>query len=45
VIQFASVHPPSVGRSVSEILRVLEGLQTGENVPAEWVRGRPTLGK
>lgn len=45
VIQFASVHPPSVGRSVSEILRVLEGLQTGENVPAEWVRGKPTLGK
>jgi len=45
VIQFTSVHPPSVGRSVSEILRVLEGLQTGENVPVEWNRGAPTLGK
>ncbi len=45
VIQFASFHPPAVGRSVSEILRVLEGLQTGENVPAEWSRGKPTLGR
>lgn len=45
VVQFASIHPPSVGRSVSEILRVLEGLQTGENVPVEWSRGKPTLGK
>lgn len=45
VVQFASAHPPSVGRSVSEILRVLEGLQTGENVPAEWSRGKPTLGR
>jgi alkyl hydroperoxide reductase subunit AhpC len=45
VIQYASFHPPSVGRSVSEILRVLEGLQTGDNVPVEWSRGKPTLGK
>jgi alkyl hydroperoxide reductase subunit AhpC len=45
VIQYASFHPPSVGRSVSEILRVLEGLQTGENVPADWSRGKPTLGR
>jgi len=45
VIQYASFHPPAVGRSVSEILRVLEGLQTGENVPVEWSRGKPTLGK
>ncbi len=45
VVQFVSAHPPSVGRSVSEILRVLEGLQTGENVPAEWSRGKPTLGR
>ncbi|HSN15560.1 MAG TPA: peroxiredoxin [Anaeromyxobacteraceae bacterium] len=45
VVQYASFHPPSVGRSVSEILRVLEGLQTGEYVPAEWSRGKPTLGR
>jgi alkyl hydroperoxide reductase subunit AhpC len=45
VIQYASFHPPAVGRSVSEILRVLEGLQTGERVPADWTRGKPTLGK
>ncbi|HSM92308.1 MAG TPA: peroxiredoxin [Anaeromyxobacteraceae bacterium] len=45
IIQYVSFHPPSVGRSVSEILRVLEGLQTGDNVPVEWSRGKPTLGK
>jgi peroxiredoxin (alkyl hydroperoxide reductase subunit C) len=45
VVQYASFHPPAVGRSVSEILRVLEGLQTGEHVPADWRPGRPTLGK
>lgn len=45
VVQYASVNPPSVGRSVSEILRVLEALQTGEDVPVEWRRGAPTLGR
>lgn len=45
VVQYASFHPPAVGRSVSEILRVLEGLQTGEHTPADWRPGRPTLGK
>lgn len=45
VIQYAAFNPPAVGRSISEILRVLEASQTGENVPVEWSRGRPTLGR
>jgi alkyl hydroperoxide reductase subunit AhpC len=45
VIQYAAFHPPAVGRSVSELLRVLEALQTGANVPVEWTPGKPTLGK
>jgi alkyl hydroperoxide reductase subunit AhpC len=44
VIQYAAFHPLSVGRSVSEILRVLEALLTGELAPAEWQPGTPTLG-
>ncbi|MGC3997368.1 MAG: peroxiredoxin [Anaeromyxobacter sp.] len=43
VVQFAAVYPLSVGRSVSELLRVLEALQTGEPVPAEWTPGSATL--
>jgi len=34
-----------VGRSVSETLRVLEALQTGEKCPVEWRAGARTLGK
>lgn len=45
VLQFASFHPPAVGRSVSEILRVLEGLQAGAPVPADWSPGKPTLAR
>lgn len=45
LVQYACFHPPAVGRSISEILRVLEGLQTGDRVPVEWTRGMPTLGK
>jgi alkyl hydroperoxide reductase subunit AhpC len=44
VVQYASSHPPAVGRSISEILRVLEALQTGQNVPVDWSPGKPTLG-
>jgi alkyl hydroperoxide reductase subunit AhpC len=34
-----------VGRSVSELLRVLEALRTGERSPAEWRPGQATLGR
>jgi len=45
VIQYAAFHNLEVGRSPSEILRVLEALRTHERVPAEWRRGDPTLGR
>jgi alkyl hydroperoxide reductase subunit AhpC len=43
-IQYLAVHNLDVGRSVSEILRVVEALRTGERAPAEWAPGTPTLG-
>ena len=45
VVRYAAWHDLAVGRSISEILRVLEALQTGENSPAEWRHGEPTLGR
>jgi len=44
VVQYASHHNLKVGRSISEIIRVLEALRTGEKAPVEWRRGQPTLG-
>ncbi len=44
-IRYASFHDLATGRSVSETLRVLEALQTGEASPAEWRPGAPTLGR
>ncbi len=44
VVQYASHHNLQVGRSISEIIRVLEALRTGEKAPVEWHRGQPTLG-
>ncbi len=45
VVQYAAYHNTRVGRSVSETLRVLEALTTGEQCPAEWRRGERTLGR
>lgn len=45
VVQYAAFHNLRVGRSVSEIIRVLEALRTGERAPAEWRPGEPTLGR
>jgi peroxiredoxin (alkyl hydroperoxide reductase subunit C) len=44
VVQYASVHNLDVGRSISELVRVLEALRTGHPVPAGWQPGQPTLG-
>jgi peroxiredoxin (alkyl hydroperoxide reductase subunit C) len=41
--RFASVNDLSVGRSVDEVLRVLDALQTGELCPCNWRSGEPTL--
>jgi len=43
VLQYACQHSPNVGRSVSEILRSLDAIQTGQLTPVEWKRGQATL--
>jgi peroxiredoxin (alkyl hydroperoxide reductase subunit C) len=43
VLQWMSVNALGVGRSVDEVLRTLEALQTGELCPADWKKGKPTL--
>ena len=43
VIRWVSVNDLSVGRSVAETLRVLDGLQTGELTPCDWRPGEATL--
>ena len=45
IVQYALYHNTDIGRSVTETLRVLEALSTGERCPAEWKRGEPTLGR
>ncbi|MEN9722041.1 MAG: hypothetical protein RJB38_27 [Pseudomonadota bacterium] len=43
VIQYQSVQALGVGRSVEEVLRMLQALQTGELCGAEWRPGKPTI--
>ncbi|MFO0982939.1 MAG: peroxiredoxin [Planctomycetota bacterium] len=43
LIRFASVNDLAVGRSVDEVLRVLDALQTDELCPCNWQKGEPTL--
>ena len=43
-LQYAAVHNLNVGRSISELVRVMEALRTGQAVPAGWQPGQPTLG-
>lgn len=45
VLRYALYHDLGVGRSVTETLRVLKALQTGELCPIEWDQGKETLGK
>lgn len=42
-LQWMSVNALGVGRSVDEVLRTLQALQTGELCPAEWKPGKATL--
>lgn len=44
-IRYIVVSAGSVGRSVSETLRVLKAVQSGELCPLEWESGQATLGK
>jgi eukaryotic-like serine/threonine-protein kinase len=43
VLQYQVVHNLSVGRRSDEVLRVLDGLQTGGLCPENWIRDEPTL--
>jgi lipoyl-dependent peroxiredoxin subunit C len=43
VIRWVCVNDLSVGRSVPEVLRVLDALQTDELCPCNWQKGEPTL--
>jgi alkyl hydroperoxide reductase subunit AhpC len=45
IVQYACFHNTAIGRSVSETLRVLEALQTGEKCPVDWRPGARTLGR
>ena len=42
-IRYACANELSVGRNVDEIIRVLDGLQTGELVACNWKKGEETL--
>ena len=43
IIRWVDVNDLSVGRSVDEVLRVLDALQTDELCPCNWRKGDPTL--
>jgi lipoyl-dependent peroxiredoxin subunit C len=43
IIQFAMVTAGSVGRNVTEVLRVLDALQTDELCACNWQKGQPTI--
>ncbi|MCL8206883.1 MAG: peroxiredoxin [Actinomycetia bacterium] len=43
VVQYEVVHNLNVGRSVDEVLRVLQALQTEGLCPADWAPGEPLL--
>ncbi len=45
ILKYMVVSASSVGRSVTETLRVLTALQTGDLCPVEWNSGQKTLGK
>lgn len=44
IVRFATANDLSVGRNVDEVLRVLDGLQTGELTACNWKPGERTLG-
>jgi peroxiredoxin (alkyl hydroperoxide reductase subunit C) len=43
IIRWANVHDVRCGRSVLEVLRVLDALRTGRLTPCEWQPGEATL--
>ncbi len=45
IVKYSLISSGSVGRSVKEVLRVLQALQSGDLCPVEWTPGETTLGK
>ncbi len=45
MIKYSLISSGSVGRSVKEVLRVVQALQSGDLCPMEWTPGEKTLGK
>lgn len=45
LVRYALISAGSVGRSVKEVIRVLQALQSGERCPVDWTPGAETLGK
>ncbi len=43
IVRWEVVHDASVGRSVDEMLRVLDALQTGDLCPVNWHPGEARL--
>jgi peroxiredoxin (alkyl hydroperoxide reductase subunit C) len=43
IVRWVSVYDLSVGRSVQEVIRVLDALQTDELCPCNWSKGEETL--
>lgn len=43
ILQYTVIHPEAVGRNSSEVLRVLQGLQSGKLTPCNWQPGQKTL--
>ena len=43
MLQYQVIHGLNVGRSVSEVYRVLKALQTGGLCPVEWKPGEKTI--
>ena len=44
-VRYALISAGSVGRSVKEVLRVIQALQSGERCPVDWAPGEMTLGR
>ena len=45
MVKYSLISSGSVGRSVKEVLRVVQALQTGDLCPVEWTPGAKTLWK
>lgn len=43
IVRWVSINDLSVGRNVTEVLRVLDALQTDELCPCNWTKGEETL--